>query len=86
MSNYAKTIDYTLPKVHIENTFADSAKISTYAKDAVKQMQMAGVISGKNSNLFDPQGKATRAEVSAVLRRFMELAIFSDTMPGWTRN
>lgn len=86
MSNYAKTIGYTLPKVHVENIFTDNAKISAYAKDAVKQMQMAGVISGKNSNLFDPQGTATRAEVSAVLRRFVELAISSDTMQGWTMN
>jgi hypothetical protein len=86
MQNYAKAIGFTLLKVHVENTFADSAKISAYAKDSVKQMQMAGVISGKNGNLFDPQGTATRAEVSAVLRRFVELAVSSDTMQGWTRN
>jgi uncharacterized repeat protein (TIGR02543 family) len=86
MSNYAKTIGYALPKVHIENIFTDNAKISTYAKEAVKQMQMAGVISGKNGNLYDPQGTATRAEVSAVLRRFVELAISSDTAQGWSMN
>ncbi len=86
MSNYAKTIGYTLPKVHIENIFTDNAKISTYAKGAVKQMQMAGVISGKNGNLYDPQGTATRAEVSAVLLRFVELAISSDTAQGWSMN
>ena len=86
MQNYAKIIGFTLPKVHVENTFADSIKINAYAKEAVKQMQMAGVISGKNSNLFDPQGTATRAEVSAVLRRFVELAISSDTMQGWAEN
>ena len=86
MGNYAKTIGYTLPKVHIENIFTDNAKINTYAKEAVKHMQMAGVISGKNGNLFDPQGTATRAEVSAVLRRFVELAISSDTAQGWFMN
>ena len=86
LQSYAKAIGFTLPKVHAENTFADSAKIGAYAKDAVKQMQMAGIISGKNSNLFDPQGTATRAEVSAVLRRFVELAISSDTAQGWTMN
>ncbi|WP_312612122.1 S-layer homology domain-containing protein [Oscillibacter sp.] len=86
MTGYAKTIGYTPPKVHIENIFADNAKISTYAKEAVKQMQMAGVISGKNGNLFDPQGTATRAEASAVLRRFVELAISSDRLQGWTMN
>jgi hypothetical protein len=80
MENYAKVIGFTLPKVHGENTFADSAKISAYAKDAVKQMQVSGVISGKNGNLFDPHGTATRAEVSAVLRRFVELAISSDVL------
>ncbi|MEG6523835.1 S-layer homology domain-containing protein [Desulfotomaculum sp. 1211_IL3151] len=73
MQNCTKVIGFTLPTVHGENTFADSAKISAYTKDAVKQMQMAGVISGKNGNLFDPQGTATRAEASAVLRRFVEL-------------
>lgn len=36
MQNYAKVIGLTLPKVHGENTFADSAKTSAYAKDAVK--------------------------------------------------
>lgn len=73
MQNYAKTIGFTLPKIHVENTFGDSSKISAYSKNAVKQLQMAGILSGKNANLFDPQGIATRAEVSAVLRRFMEL-------------
>ena len=88
----AKAIGYTTPKVHAENTFADSAKISAYAadgtsaRDAVKQMQMAGVLAGKSSNNVDPQGIATRAEASAVLRRFVELAISGDNMQGWTMN
>ena len=86
MSNYAKTIGFPVPKVHAENTFADSAKVSAYAKDAVKQMQMAGVLAGKSGNVFDPQGTATRAEVSAVLRRFIELTISTDTAQGWSMN
>ena len=53
MVNYAKVIGVELPNVHTENIFADNVKISSYAKTAVKQMQMAGVISGKNGNLFD---------------------------------
>lgn len=86
MSNYAKTAGFTLPKVHIENIFADNAKISTYAKEAVERMQMAGVISGKNGNLYDAQGTATRAEGAAVLRRFVELAISGDRLQGWSMN
>ena len=72
--NYAKVTGFTLPKVHGENIFGDSAKISVYAKEAVKEMQMTGILSGKNANLFDPQATATRAEVAAALHRFAELA------------
>lgn len=73
MQNYAKAAGFELPKAHEENTFADSEKISNYAKVAVKLTQMAGILTGKDGNLFDPQGTATRAEISAVLRRFVEL-------------
>ncbi|WP_053956389.1 S-layer homology domain-containing protein [Inediibacterium massiliense] len=73
MANYSKTIGFELPQVNKENTFADNAKISSYAKTAVKQMQMAGILAGKDNNRFDPQGIATRAEVSAVLKCFVEL-------------
>ncbi len=86
MASYAKAIGFNLPKVHAENTFADGANIGSWAKDSVKSMQMAGVISGKDGNRFDPQGTATRAEVSAVLKRFVELAISSDTAQGWMMN
>jgi len=86
IANYAKVIGFDLPKVHTENTFADHTKIGAWAKDAVKSVQMAGIISGKDGNIFDSQGTATRAEVSAVLRRFVELAISSDTAQGWTMN
>ncbi|NLK37441.1 MAG: hypothetical protein GX299_05100 [Epulopiscium sp.] len=79
LQSYAKAVELTLPKVHEENTFGDSTKISAYAKEDVKQVQMAGIISGRNNNLFDPQGTATRAEVSSVLRRFVELEASSDT-------
>ena len=86
MANYSKATGFDLPKVHAENTIADGANISPWAKDAVKQMQMAGVLAGKNGNRFDPQGTATRAEVSTVLKRFVELAISSDTAQGWLLN
>jgi hypothetical protein len=34
-------------------------------------MQKAGIISGKENNIFDPRGNATRAEVSTMLHRFI---------------
>ncbi|NCA93449.1 S-layer homology domain-containing protein, partial [bacterium] len=73
MLNYAKTIGLELPKLYEENTFADNGEISSYAKTAVKEMQMAGIISGKGNNKYDPKGTATRAEVSTVLKHFIEL-------------
>ncbi len=82
IANYAKVMRINLPKVQGENTFADNPKISTYAQEAVNAMQMAGVISGKEGNEFDPQGTATRAEVSAVVMRFVKLMINSAADQG----
>jgi hypothetical protein len=33
---------------------------------------MKGIIAGQPGNLFDPQGKATRAQVAAMMTRFIE--------------
>ncbi|MGI6403399.1 MAG: InlB B-repeat-containing protein [Oscillospiraceae bacterium] len=86
LHSYAKATGFTLPKVQVENTFADSSKISVSAKDAVKQVQMAGILSSKQSNRFDPKGTVTRAEFAAVLRRLVERKISGDAMQGWVRN
>ncbi|HZK43992.1 MAG TPA: S-layer homology domain-containing protein, partial [Syntrophomonadaceae bacterium] len=73
MENYSKSAGFELPEVKVETIFADSEKTSNYAKASVKQMQMSGIISGKDNNKFDPQGTATRAEVSVVLKRFISI-------------
>lgn len=86
ISSYARAIGYALPEVHAENSFSDNGKISTYAREAVKELQTAGVISGRNNSLFDPQGTATRAEASAVLSGFVELAVSGGAMQSWTMN
>ncbi len=86
MDRYATAIGFKLPEVHAQNIFADNAKIGAWAALSVKRIQMAGIIQGKNNNFYDPQGTATRAEVSAVLRRFVELTVFSDTAQGWVKN
>ncbi|QIB67980.1 hypothetical protein Ami103574_01050 [Aminipila butyrica] len=72
MDRYATSIGFNLPEVYAQSTFADNAKIGTWAAPSVKRIQMAGIIQGKSNNLYGPQGAATRAEVSAVLRRFVE--------------
>ena len=75
LSKYAKTFGYKLPMNQAEYQFADSNKISTWAKEAVKEVQMAGIMSAKKGNNFDPKGMASRAEVATVTKRFVELVI-----------
>ena len=86
MANYAKKLGYDLPRTIKAVTFADNANISSWAKDAVRAMQQAGILAGKNGNKFDPKGTATRAEVATVLRRFVEIVIDSQTANGWQQN
>lgn len=86
MANYAKKLGYDLPRTLKAVTFADNANTSSWAKDAVRAMQQAGILAGKNGNKFDPKGTATRAEVATVLRRFVEIVIDSQTANGWQQN
>lgn len=86
MKNYAEKQGYTLPKTLEEMKFSDDGKISSWAKTAVRQMQTAGILSGKKDNSFDPKGKATRAEAAAILHRFVEVAIDPQSANGWTMN
>ena len=83
MANYAKKLGYDLPKTLQAVTFADNAQISSWAKNAVRAMQQAGILAGKNGNKFDPKGTATRAEVATILRRFVEIVIDPQTANGW---
>ena len=86
MKNYAAKLGYDLPQTLKAVTFADNTQISSWAKDAVKSMQQAGILAGKNENKFDPKGTATRAEVATVLRRFVEIVIDLQAANGWQQN
>ena len=48
-------LGYDLPKTLRAVTFADNAQISSWAKNAVKVMQQAGILAGKANNRFDPR-------------------------------
>lgn len=86
MANYAKAMGYTVPKTRAAATFTDNGSIASWAAEAVKSMQMAGVINGKDAGRFDPTGTAARAEVAATLHRYVELVIDPATAQGWTQN
>lgn len=53
--------------------FADGDQIAAWASDAMAWAVGTGLISGKNANVIDPTGTATRAEVATILMRFTEL-------------
>jgi hypothetical protein len=62
----------TLPEIREYADFDDDKDVSDYAREATAALYKAGIISGKPGNRLDPKGTATRAEVAAMLRRFLE--------------
>ncbi|MDF2925050.1 MAG: cell wall/surface repeat protein [Paenibacillaceae bacterium] len=52
--------------------FADAASISDYAVTAIQTLYGNGIIEGGGDNRIDPKGDATRAQVAAILHRFVE--------------
>lgn len=70
MLRYAKAMGIELPAATGE-VFTDDSNIAAYAKDAVYRMKAAGVLNGREHGEFDPMGDTTRAEVAAVLHRFL---------------
>lgn len=53
--------------------FSDELQISAYAKEAVKELQQTGLISGMGQGKFAPQGNATRAQAAVILERMYRL-------------
>lgn len=51
--------------------FPDFEKIAEYAQKAVKAMQNAGIINGRDNNEFAPEEPATRAEAAKMLYQVM---------------
>ncbi len=75
IANYAKTFNINLANTSATTTFKDENKISAYAKDAVMTAQKAGIILGRTDGTFDPQGTATRAEITAIIMRLDRMFI-----------
>lgn len=52
--------------------FRDAGQVSDYARAAMQWAVGSGLIQGKPDGVLDPQGTATRAEIAAMLHRFLE--------------
>ena len=55
----------------IKPEFADEETIAEYAKDAVGYLAQSGLVNGMGENRFAPLETATRAEVAAILNRYL---------------
>lgn len=86
LTNYARAIGYTLPVIRNAVTFGDADRIGGTCKTAVKAMQQAGIMMSSADNAFNPKVNITRAEVSAVLHRYIKLTIDPATAQGWAKN
>ncbi len=74
---YAVSLGYDVSgRTTMMNKYPDSGEISSYAADAMSWAVYVKIIGGKaldaHTNILAPQGNATRAEVSVMLRRFIE--------------
>ena len=69
---YADYKGYDLTVKGNLDKFKDADKITDYAKTAMQWAVGSGLMKGKSGNLLDSQGTATRAEIAAMLHRFIE--------------
>ena len=51
--------------------FSDASKVASYAEKYMKWAVAEELIQGSNGKL-NPKGNATRAEIAAILKRFVE--------------
>jgi hypothetical protein len=67
--------DYAMkqfPTTRQFSVFADDADIADYARNAIQTLYNGGIINGVGGDAINPRGGATRAEVAAMLHRFIE--------------
>ncbi len=83
--NYAKSTGYKLPVTREAGVYRDADRIGSYYQTAVTAIQQAGIMMGGTGNKFNPKAAATRAEVAAMLHRYVKLTIEPDTAQGWAR-
>jgi hypothetical protein len=76
LERYMTWANMNIPVTEEYRVFADEDEISGYAKNAVQRMNKLGVITGRGERngqtVIDPKVAATRAEVAAILHRFIE--------------
>lgn len=59
-------------------SYTDAVEISSWALEAVKYGAGSGIVIGRDDGRFEPQATATRAEVSMIIKRFVNEVIKSE--------
>jgi len=75
ISRFAAKEGINLTAVNSKVAFADNSSIASFAKDAVSDMQQAGIINGMGNNLFKPIDNATRAEAAKMIYKMIEILV-----------
>lgn len=55
------------------NAYSDADSVSSWASEVMSWANATGLITGTTTTTLDPQGTATRAQVAAMLERFVLL-------------
>ena len=91
--NYAKFKGYGTTASGDLSGFTDAGEISAWAQEAMKWAVGSGLMNGKGNGIIDPKGTATRAEVAAMLHKFIEnnklvppVVPGGDGGGGWTQH
>ena len=71
LARFLEKTGITLDEVSDGSGFTDMDSVSGWAKDGVVMALKTGLLNGKPGKLIDPTGQITRAEVAAVLQRFV---------------
>ena len=69
--NYAKYKGLDTSKRADLSGFTDAASISTWATDTLRWANAEGLVNGITADTLAPQGEATRAQVAAMMQRFL---------------
>jgi hypothetical protein len=74
LNRYRDKIDKKeFPEAVKEKAFQDKDKIGDYAGDAVKALQMSGIIQGKSETTFAPLDQAKRGEAAKMIHGMLKL-------------
>ena len=87
---YAQYKGYDVTATGSLDSFTDKGSASAWAQEAIKWAVGNGIMGGKENNLLDPKGTATRAEIAAMLHRFVEKyglkpVVTPTGTTGWTK-